>query len=65
METKFKIGDVVQLKSGGPKMTVTKLVMTVPLRGGQGQYTGKVKVSWFEGSDDKYGEFPQDSLDTV
>lgn len=34
---KFKIGDVVQLKSGGPKMTVS----------GEGLMPGSVICQWF------------------
>ncbi len=45
-ETDFKVGDVVQLKSGGPKMTVTE--------------TGgcKVACSWFLGNSHGTYVFP-------
>ena len=50
--TTFKEGDIVQLKSGGPKMTVCS---TSP----DGRhYTCK----WFSGSKLEDGHFPQDAL---
>ena len=48
---KCKIGDVVQLKSGGPKMTVT------------GYQQDHVVCKWFAGTDSKSGIFAQDSLE--
>ena len=51
MAETFNVGDVVELKSGGPKMTVTDF----------GPDSGKVPtvwVSWFEGGDAKTGAFP-------
>ncbi|TGV05219.1 DUF2158 domain-containing protein [Alcaligenaceae bacterium 429] len=36
-EVKWNIGDVVQLRSGGPRMTVTQLGLT----------HGRVECSWF------------------
>lgn len=54
----FKIGDVVQLKSGGPTMTVSH-------RSGSGQY----ECSWFNqngGSFEiKWHSFPSDVLKSV
>ena len=49
----FKIGDIVQLKSGGPKMTVTN----IPI--GQRDI---VHTSWFAGSKKETGAFPVDAL---
>ena len=46
----IKPGDVVQLKSGGPKMTVTQI----------NQET--VWCKWFDGEDVKTGHFPVFSL---
>jgi uncharacterized protein YodC (DUF2158 family) len=48
----FKTGDVVQLKSGGPKMTV----------GGYNNL-GHVVCKWFAGTESKHGMFAQDSLE--
>jgi uncharacterized protein YodC (DUF2158 family) len=51
MEKRFEIGDVVQLKSGGPKMTVTEI-------------DGKthVRTAWFGGSKLEHGRFPLDTI---
>lgn len=51
----FKVGDVVQLQSGGPKMTVVD-----PAKGDVG-----VKCCWFAPTDfltPKYGNFPTEAL---
>jgi len=49
-------GEVVQLKSGGPEMTVTYA--------GPGAFgSGKiVRCMWFNGNKQMSGEFPPDSL---
>lgn len=52
MAEKFNPGDIVRLKSGGPKMTVTRLVDS-----------GKVAhTSWFAGSKHETGAFPVETL---
>ena len=50
MAEKFKIGDIVQLKSGGPKMTVTQVLESV------------VHTAWFAGSKKEAGGFPFDAV---
>jgi uncharacterized protein YodC (DUF2158 family) len=50
---KFKIGDVVRLKSGGPAMTVTA---TPDVR---------VRCSWFSGADEKHAYFPAAAVEPV
>ena len=52
----FKVGDIVQLKSGGPEMTVH----TVP----ENEY-GSYKCQWFAGKRLEFGHFPHDSLKSV
>ena len=47
----FEIGDIVQLKSGGPKMTVTN-------HGSKGE----IVCSWFGGSKKESAMFPFDAL---
>lgn len=55
-ENVFKAGDVVMLKSGGPKMTVTSV--------GEESWTGTVWVSWFDSSNKpQKGDYPQESLE--
>jgi uncharacterized protein YodC (DUF2158 family) len=53
-ENQFKEGDTVQLKSGGPIMTVEK----------GGTYGGQYKLAciWFEGSKKMQGTFSPSSL---
>lgn len=51
MTDKFKIGDIVQLKSGGPKMTVTNVLSE-----------RVVHTAWFAGSKKETGGFPFDAV---
>jgi uncharacterized protein YodC (DUF2158 family) len=55
MSTEFAAGDVVKLKSGGPKMTVTN------------KDNEKVWVTWFADAigDPKHSTFPKASVDKV
>ncbi len=50
MAEKFKVGDIVQLKSGGPKMTVTAVLEKV------------VHTAWFAGSKNEKAAFPFDAV---
>jgi uncharacterized protein YodC (DUF2158 family) len=54
---KFKVGDVVQLNSGGPRMTVTQ------------ELTGKDRITyycaWFHENENKISTFPGDALKTA
>lgn len=55
MSDQFKAGDVVQLKSGGPKMTVTQV--------GKHQIHGPtVWCTWFVGTKQESGTFPPAAL---
>ena len=53
MSAPFNVGDVVEMKSGGPHMTVEK---------GEG---GTVYCAWFDGKDVKRGHFPPGMLKKV
>jgi len=50
----FEIGDVVQLRSGGPRMTVHSLVSD-----------GDVVCQWFEGNEVHEEHFPNEVLKKV
>jgi uncharacterized protein YodC (DUF2158 family) len=51
MDRDFEIGDVVRLRSGGPKMTVTEVGETL-----SGQMS--VWCTWFVGTRQETGTFP-------
>lgn len=53
---RFKVGDTVQLKSGGP-------VMTVVGEGRDGSGIPRVSCTWFDANDnEKNGSYPEDAL---
>ncbi|MGD0669325.1 MAG: DUF2158 domain-containing protein [Bryobacteraceae bacterium] len=54
MADEFRVGNVVQLKSGGPKMTITYV--------GDQYGTPVVSCSWFDGTTEKTGRFPPGAL---
>ena len=54
-QPKYKVGDVVQLKSGGPKMTVTSVPSTA---------SDYYHTCWFGGSKREFANFPEDALMT-
>jgi uncharacterized protein YodC (DUF2158 family) len=56
----FNIGDIVQLKSGGPKMTVVDLLPSV----GIGSLEGAT-CTWFDRNKRQAGNFPLDALKAV
>jgi uncharacterized protein YodC (DUF2158 family) len=54
MTEKFPIGTIVQLKSGGPKMTVQDLRHASPL--------GLYACTWFAGARLEHGSFREETL---
>ena len=50
----FKEGDIVQLKSGGPKMTVTRVQQVLD--------DTVVNTSWFSGSKLEHGGFTPNAI---
>lgn len=48
----FKIGDAVNLKSGGPRMTIQK----------DSEVAGQVVCQWFDENALRTGDFPEESL---
>lgn len=57
----FKVGDIVQLKSGGPKMTVADVSARHVIQ----NYIGRVGCQWFAGNKSETGYFPKESLRKV
>jgi uncharacterized protein YodC (DUF2158 family) len=53
--SKFKVGDLVKLKSGSPVMTVTTVMDTI-----SGTF---IRCSWFGGKKLEHGQFPPDALE--
>ncbi len=62
MEPKFKIGDVVVLKSGGPVMTINKEIPTIDSRLNR-IFSGAYECIWFIGDNSNSGTFHQDALE--
>lgn len=48
----YKIGDIVVLKSGSPKMTVTGET-----------YDDKITTTWFAGAKKENGQFPPEAIE--
>ena len=56
VQSKFAIGDIVKLNSGGPEMTVQSL---------PGSSNSNYRCQWFAGKKLESGSFPPDSLELV
>lgn len=54
----FAVGDVVMLRSGGPKMTVTYI-------GDDGMGQTVVSCSWFDGGKPANGDYPPAALQSA
>lgn len=64
MARKYKTGDVLRLKSGGPKLTVKEYAEQL----GEGLEVKehlRVICQWFAGSKSEQAGFPEDSLERV
>ena len=57
-QPKYNIGDQVQLKSGGPCMTINELIKHYPRE----EFKGNYRCQWFAGKKLDNGVFPEDSL---
>jgi len=57
---KFKVGDLVVLKSGGPSMTVQEPINSLHDK----EFTGQYRCQWFAGKKLDTGKFPEDALET-
>ena len=61
IEQKFKVGDIVTLKSGSPKMTVAKIVISEKTK----MPNGYIKYTWFVNTILNNNDFNQDTLELV
>ncbi|HWM25680.1 MAG TPA: DUF2158 domain-containing protein [Chthoniobacterales bacterium] len=52
MKNEFTVGDIVQLRSGGPDMTVEEQI----------SFAGQYRCQWFGGKKLETGCFPPESL---
>lgn len=55
--SKYKVGDKVKLKSGGPVMTVHETNVNIT------KYRGNLRCQWFAGKKLEEGYFPDESLE--
>lgn len=58
MAAKFSSGDLVQLKSGGPAMTISEVLKSM------GTPTGSYRCKWFKGASNEVAVFEEETLQT-
>ena len=58
MAPKFKPGDIVQLKSGGPAMTIASISTNIG-----GDFSG-YQCEWFKGASKERAHFTEETLQT-
>lgn len=58
----FKIGDIVVLKSGGPKMTVSKIIEKSSVFDDDDVIQETIRTTWFAGAKKASGDFPPEAL---
>lgn len=59
-DPKFKPGDLVRLKSGGPVMTIEKLNLDF-----YKEWEGSYSCSWFAGAKDNHRSFAEQALEAA
>lgn len=57
---KYKIGDKVRLNVGGPDMAVKSVT-----RSHTDKFLGMYKCQWFAGKKLDWGDFPEESLESI
>lgn len=60
--SKFSVGQMVKLKSGGPDMTIERVIGASPTLG---RPTEVYRCQWFAGKKLDHGDFPPESLVAV
>ena len=60
MAQKFKAGDLVRLKSGGPVMTIEKVNFDY-----YKAWEGTYNCSWFAGAKDNHRSFAEEALEAA
>lgn len=64
-ENRFKIGDVVKLKSDGPSMTVVDYNEAASFIDKNKESEKQVETKWFNGKKCENGIFPESALNLV
>ena len=67
MEPKFKVGDTVKLKIGGPKMVVNEILKSRLIvnqgRGFVDEFNGHYQCKWFNDFIQDTGDFAEEALE--
>lgn len=64
-KTNFEVGDIVQLKTGGPEMTVFKIDTKIPKLGNrpiEEREFNTIHTKWFDETKLEYGKFLEPEL---
>lgn len=64
-QSNLQVGDVVTLKSGSPKMTISEIITKEHFYDGPSKEleVNQIKVEWFDGSNVKSAKFSEPQLE--